>query len=244
MARSNANAWREILARIFSGLQAEYNVTPNWLRNPETNRQLKLDLLYPEIGVAIRLSGLRGTQQRARPSLDEVAQQRKRDEARLDLCEAHGISLADLPITTAEPDKAFKTLELALSRATRRLAKTDALPEAEKASRKEKLMQCRSLAMGLSRRIRSERDLSLYYDLWLDRQVRESETRPERTSNEPPPKLAEGMLVEHAHFGVGLVQTLTEGKTEQDALVTIHFESGEEKQFMAGLLGGKITIQG
>ena len=242
MARSNVNAWREILAQIFVGLEATYNITPDWLINPETNRKLKLDLLYAEIGVAIRFSGLRGTQQKGRQSLDELAQQRNRDQARLDLCEAHNVSLADLNIAKSEPDEVFKILELALSRATRRLEKMTTLSETERTARRETLMNIRGRALRLSRKIRSERDLNLYYDLWRDRQYREAEATPQPAKVEPPPSLSEGVVLEHAHFGVGIVQALITGKSDDDTLVTIHFESGEEKQFMAGLLGGKVTI--
>ena len=53
--------WREVLARIFAGCDAKYAVTPEWLVNPDTGRRLKLDCLYPEIGVAVRFVGLEGT---------------------------------------------------------------------------------------------------------------------------------------------------------------------------------------
>ena len=54
------NGWREVLARIFDGFETEYGVTPEWLINPETNRRLKLDCLFPDIGVAVRFVGLVG----------------------------------------------------------------------------------------------------------------------------------------------------------------------------------------
>ena len=78
------NAWREIFARIFEGEKVEFNITPEWLVNPATQRRLKLDLLYPELGVAVRFEGLEGKQRRRRPTLEEEAQQQVRDEARAD----------------------------------------------------------------------------------------------------------------------------------------------------------------
>jgi hypothetical protein len=82
---TNTNAWREILMRVFDGFTAQYDVTPDWLVNPETKRRLKLDLLYPDIGAAIRFHGLQGRGRRQRPSLEEEQQQKVRDAARADL---------------------------------------------------------------------------------------------------------------------------------------------------------------
>ena len=50
--------WNEILARIFDGFTEQRNVSPPWLVNPATRRRLKLDLLFPDIGVAIRFAGI------------------------------------------------------------------------------------------------------------------------------------------------------------------------------------------
>ncbi len=79
----NVNAWREILSRVFDGFAVQYEVTPEWLVNPGTNRRLKLDLLYPEIGVAIRFMGLQGTGRHQRPSLEEEEQQSNAGDCRL-----------------------------------------------------------------------------------------------------------------------------------------------------------------
>ena len=65
------NGWREVLARIFDGFETEYGVTPEWLVNPDTNRRLKLDCLFPDVGVAVRFVGLEGNTKR-RKSDQEV----------------------------------------------------------------------------------------------------------------------------------------------------------------------------
>ena len=75
----NTNAWREVLARVFDGFTAQYDVSPEWLVNPETNRRLKLDVLYPNIGVAIRFRGLQGRGWSQRPNLEEEHKQKVRD---------------------------------------------------------------------------------------------------------------------------------------------------------------------
>ena len=59
------NGWREVLARIFDGFETEYGVTPEWLVNPDTNRRLKLDCLFPDVGVAVRFVGLERQHQTA-----------------------------------------------------------------------------------------------------------------------------------------------------------------------------------
>ena len=63
-----AMGWREIFTRILGDFTVEENVTPAWLRNPNTKRLLKLDLFYPDVGVAVRLQGLQG-QRKVRKSV-------------------------------------------------------------------------------------------------------------------------------------------------------------------------------
>ena len=87
------NAWREIFTRIFEGIETQFNVSPEWLINPTTNRRLKWDVLYPEIGVAVRFEGLQGKQRKRRPSLEEEAQERTRHDARIAVCQEHDIHL-------------------------------------------------------------------------------------------------------------------------------------------------------
>ena len=246
MAKSNINAWREILTRIFDGLTFEQNITPAWLVNPVTKRQLKLDLFYPQIGLAVRFSGLRGNQQRGGQSLAEKAQQRARDAARDQVTEKHGVSLALLDVAQGEPHDLFDTLEQALSRATRRLREDETIAADKKGAGLDRLQQARSKAWAFRRKIKSEKDLALYLDLWRDRQFREAETvKPTSPPQAAPPllSLAAGMAVEHSHFGPGIIQSITPGPNDAEALITIRFETAEERTFMAGLLAGKLMIK-
>ena len=119
MAGINLSAWREILTRIFDGFTPQLNVSPEWLVNPDTNRRLKLDLLYPEIGLAVRFEGLRAGKQRRRASLDEELLEKQRAYARETVCREHGVSLALLNLSTTEPRDVFYAMEEALSHATR-----------------------------------------------------------------------------------------------------------------------------
>ena len=75
------NGWREVLARIFDGFETEYGVMPEWLVNPDTNRRLKLDCLFPDVGVAVRFVGLEGNTKR-RKSDEEVEDEAERERAR------------------------------------------------------------------------------------------------------------------------------------------------------------------
>ena len=106
------NAWREILARIFTDFEVELNFSPEWLVNPVTNRRLKLDLLYPEIGVAVRFEGLQGKQRRQRPSLEEEEQQQIRGLARLEVCRAQGIELIVIDVIDDTPKSNFRNIDL------------------------------------------------------------------------------------------------------------------------------------
>jgi hypothetical protein len=245
MAKNTINAWHEIFARIFANLSVEQNVSPDWLINPETKRALKIDRLYPEIGMAIRFAGLRGTQQRGPVSIQEKAQQRSRDAARTELTEAHGISLATLDIAGGEPKDLFEALELAFSRAARRLRSDDRLPADEKSTRLEQLQAARIQARTFSREIKTDRDLALYVDLWRDRQFREAESQPAAAAPIPTdlPPLAEGMKLKHAHFGAGVIIGLSPNPDDSNnPFVQIRFDSAGERTFLANLLAGKISI--
>lgn len=237
------NAWREILTRTLDGFAVEHNVSPDWLVNPATKRHLKLDLLYPEIGLAIRFSGLRGSQRRRSQGLPEKAQQRVRDSARSDLCEARGVSLADLHMAKSEPHELFNELELAMSRATRRLDKSETVPPTEKSILLERLKRARGELRMLSRTIKTEQDLNIYLDLWRDRQFQEGEADAPTPPTTALAALTPGMAVEHSHFGPGIIQTITPGSNEDDTLIKIRFADNEERTFMAGLLADKLKVQ-
>ncbi|NJN94834.1 MAG: hypothetical protein HC875_12415 [Anaerolineales bacterium] len=103
------NGWREILARVFAGMEIKLNLTPEWLINPATQRRLKLDMLYPAIGVAVRFEGAE-VKQRRRLSLEEEAQQRVRDDARVEVCRAHGIELILVDLSHETPKPPFRPL--------------------------------------------------------------------------------------------------------------------------------------
>ncbi|MFQ5613178.1 MAG: hypothetical protein ACE5H9_13705 [Anaerolineae bacterium] len=232
-----SNAWREILYRVFKGFEQQENVSPRWLVNPDTHRPLKLDFLWPQIGVAARLHGLQGKQRRRRSSLEEEDQQRNRDVARAALCEAHGITLVPIPVAEGEPKAVFRELEMALSRAARRLAHNDELASSDKTLLVERVSQARSQLADIARRVRTYDQLSLYADLWLDRQYAVPEAEPS-ASNGPLPTYRPGMEVEHTAFGPGVVLGVTDEGDE--TLVTVDFVTAGQRTFAASLVGDKL----
>jgi hypothetical protein len=236
----NINAWREVLARVFDGCLTEYDVSPDWLVNPETNRRLKLDMLYPEISVAVRFHGLRGREQRQRPSLEEEAQQNVRDTARADLCQAHGIRLVTIDGASGEPKAVLRELSMALSDASREIAKSGR-QRPEKSTLAQRVSQARSRLDAIARRFRHPSDLKLYAELWEDRQYSDVPQSESPRANGKVPTYRPGMAVHHTAFGDGVVQTTQPDGA--DSLVTVRFASGGEKTFIASLVSDKLMPQ-
>ena len=116
-----AMGWREIFTRILGDFAVEENVTPEWLRNPNTKRLLKLDLFYPDVGVAVRLQGLQG-QRKVRKSDQEEMEEAQRDDLRDELCRAHGVRLINVDLGAGEPRAVFNELSRALATASRVVA--------------------------------------------------------------------------------------------------------------------------
>jgi hypothetical protein len=231
-----ANAWREIFARIFEKIEVKNSVFPEWLVNPATNRRLKLDLLYPEIGVAVRLEGAEGKQRRQRPSLEEEEQQRVRFQARADVCRAHGLEW--IVVDVGDPPRiVFRAIDEALSRAGQRAKNAE---QAKNAEMLEKISQARAVAADLSRRIKHGRDLNLYADLWEDRLYQIPEPKPADTPAAVGQAIAyvEGMEVEHAVFGPGVILAVT--ASADDTLLSVDFVNAGQKTLAARLVADKL----
>ena len=223
------NAWREILARIFTGLLVELNVSPEWLVNPVTHRRLKLDLLYPEIGIAVRFEGLQGKQRHQRPSLEEEEQQQIRDMARQEVCRTHGIELIVIDVTDDTPKSNFQNIDLSLSQAKQRIKSKNLA---------DKITQARTTAATLARRITTPGDLKLYADLWEDRQYQQLEpSQPAKPAGDLP-VFSVGMEVDHVSFGPGVILAIT--PNNGDSLITVDFVTAGQKTLMASLVAGKL----
>ena len=240
MTSTNVNAWREIFARLFQDFTVKQEVTPPWLVNPETKRQLKLDYLYPDIGLGIRLAGRRGSQIRRRLSLEEEAQQLDRDEARLRLCAEHGITLVAIDVVLDPPAKIFSRLSTALSDVSRRLAKSD-LPLTKKGELIEQNSKARSRLGEIARVVQSESDLATYEDLWRDRMydLRQDDPSPGTHEENVPDQFKVGMKVRHTAFGDGVISEIRPDGA--DRIITVQFTIGEQRMFSARLVQDKLV---
>lgn len=235
---SGLSAWREILARVLEGFAVQYDVTPGWLINPETNRRLKLDLVYPEIGLAIRFQGLQVAGRPRRLSLEEEHQQQQRDQARMQLCREHGIRLVQIDVLGSEPASVFQELRAALSDITRRIAQSQSAQQ-RKVALIERVSAARSRLEEIGRRVRRPQDLRVYADLWHDRQfVASSAPAEEQPTDNGGHTYTTGMAVRHADFGDGYVVNVHEDATGR--LVTVMFEDGVQRTFAVHLVGKKM----
>lgn len=222
------NGWREILARIFNGFEPKINVSPEWLINPATKRHLKLDLLYPDIGVAVRFEGAEIKQRRRRASLQEEEQQQTRDYARVEVCRAHGIELIAVDLAAEQPKITFQEIDMALSRVKQRLQDTKLV---------QKITQARAAAANLSRQATSYNSFKLYADLWQDRQYQVTPAKSVSTLSQSA-MFTVGMEVEHPTFGPGVIIATT--PSGSDTLLTVDFITAGQKTLATSLVGNKL----
>jgi hypothetical protein len=233
------NAWREVLSRIFAGFKVLENFTPEWLINPETNRRLKLDFFYPEVGIAVRFQGLQSRQQRQRPTEKELRQQETRDAARTAICEAHEVSLVTIEAVNANPRAILGNLRAALARAAQRLKRGRKAGGSQQALA-SKVARAQEQLEIIARQVRRPEDMAVYAELWEDRLYAVPEpSRSEATA--PPTVYAVGMSVRHATFGLGQILTLEPDGA--DTFVTVRFADGTERKFAASLVRDKLTPQ-
>lgn len=238
-------AWNEILARIFDGFRLERDASPEWLVNPGTGRRLKLDLYYPEIGLAVRFVGLQ-VKGAGRKSEWEEREDAARDEVRKALCQQHGVELILLDPVAPFPSEALKALIMALAGISRRLAQGRRM--AGKAALMERLAAARNRAEALRPRLNRLEDLAPYAESWRDR-----EARLVTATAAPPPRpaaaaaavaavrtLQVGQTVNHVRYGRGTISAI-ETKAD-DVYLTIRFLTGEERRFAASLVADKLLV--
>ncbi len=234
--------WNEILARVFEGMTVEKNASPDWLVNPATRRKLKLDYLYPDIGVAVRFVGMKAKGQ-PRKSDWEALEDQSRDEVRRELCRLNGVDLALINPLDPFPGEQLRRLQMILGAASRRLAKAKRFKG--KAALMEQLNQARRRLDEISRHVKKPEDLAAYAEAWRDREanaiaeLRKSvPEKPKRTIK--PERLRVGQKVKHSHFGVGKVTAIEPG--DDDTYVTIDFVTKGERRFALSLLAGKLMV--
>lgn len=240
---TNILGWREILARVLTGFQCQEEVSPPWLVNPTTNRPLKLNQFYPEIGLAIRFVGLTARGQ-PRQSDEEVQTEAQRDDVRAELCRQNDAELFLIDPDYPHPPEQFQRLRSTLSRLSRVLAQSDR-PEAAKLAYMPQLADARARLDEVSRRVRSPEDLALFADLWRDREADALATArqaaPVSRSSGPAVAFQPGQVVHHARFGKGAVVAIQ--GAGPDAQVTVHFADDSQRTFLAGLVADKLIPQ-
>lgn len=82
------------------------SMRPNWLKNPETKRNLELDCYNQELKIAVEYNGIQHYQwpNFTNQSKEEFNNQVRRDELKLKLCDYHGIYLISVPYTVKPED--------------------------------------------------------------------------------------------------------------------------------------------
>jgi hypothetical protein len=235
------NGWREVLARVFDGFDAELNLSPEWLVNPETNRRLKLDYLYRDINVAIRFVGLEGREQKRRKSDQEVQAEQEREDAREAVCREHGVLLISVDADD-EPHNTLRRLETTLSRATAQLAQNPAVPHPRKQALMPLLSQARRRAGEFTAKLTVPERLGIYAEMWYERQANLATQAPQAMKRSgSPPAFRTGMDVYHQRFGAGQI---TEIKPEgRDMSITVSFMDGSVRMFLASLVADKLSPQ-
>ncbi|MBX7237461.1 MAG: hypothetical protein K1X65_23990 [Caldilineales bacterium] len=237
--------WNEILARVFDGFQVQRDVSPDWLVNPGTRRRLKLDLVYPDIGVAVRFVGLQ-VKGAGRKSEWEELEDASRDEVRKELCRMHGIDLFLLSPDEPFPAEQFKALGILLGNVSRRIAQGGRFQG--KAATMEALSQARGRLDELRRRVNRPDDLVSFAESWRDREAR---LLMEAQKPQPKPNgatkavaaaknLQVGQRVQHEKFGPGTVSRLE--PKDGDVYLTIAFVNSGERILLASLIGDKLTV--
>jgi len=242
------NAWREILARVFAETRTQTNVSPEWLVNPATRRRLKLDYLFPDIGVAVRFTGLMAKGQR-RKSDWEILEERQRDETRAELCRLHGIQLAVID-PLEEPAKQMDRLLTVLGRASRLLSQDGARRSRRRAAMAA-LARAQREANHLRQRLsrRPTQTVATLAEAWRDREAGLAAA----LDDTPPPTpqvpeghwaalldLTPGDRVAHERFGQGVV---TRVQGEGDARrITVLFDGDRERSLLIRLAADKLRL--
>ncbi len=117
-----ANAWLEIMEQILGEFQVTNNVTSDWLVDGEAGRRLKVDRLYPELGLAIRFKGSLSVARSARLDEIDLMEEAARDEIRARLCRQAGIALLVIDAESDTPGGTLAEIRTALNAAARRIA--------------------------------------------------------------------------------------------------------------------------
>lgn len=243
MAHNNyftMNAWREIFARVFVDLDCKYNISPEWLVNPATRNRLKLDMLYPDIGVAVRFEGLKASGQ-PRQSDEEAQETAAREDTREEVCREHGIALVRIDPQGEDVAPQIDGLVRAISRAGRTIDESERTA-AEKAQWMPVIGAARARALEIRSIVNrnQEQFLQSLSDAWRDRELSYSAPAPAPKPIDGKTFVpSEGDRVRHEKFGEGIVVGLVDAP-ENDKKITILFDGEQQRTFVLSLVQGKL----
>jgi len=229
-------AWREILARIFEGFQARDEYSPEWLVNPRTNRRLKLDRYYPELGIAFRFVGLQG-RQNYRLSDEEIQQEADRNLAREEACRLQGITLVQIEPDDPEPWLGVGRIRSALGRAARQLAQSKQVDMRFKRDLSPRIAHAQRVCDEIQAQARKPNGLKLFTDLGQDRLYAPAAAAPTKLPKAGR-RYMPGMVVEHLTFGRGVIQEVR--PTAGDETIIVLFDDGIERKFLSSLCRDKL----
>lgn len=240
MQANMVNGWREVLARIFDGFEAEYGLTPEWLVNPETNRRLKLDYFFSQVALAVRFVGLEGAGRKRRKSDEEVMTDESREEARAAACKAHDVVLVSID-PDGEPRAMLRNIETGLARASSQLAQNVLIPHTQKQKLMPLLSHARRRTGEFTTRLTVPEKLNIYAEMWWERQANLSTQAVSQPPARPAAHFEVDMDIYHERFGPGRVTAVT--PEDGDIKVTVDFVEAGIRSFYASLVGGKLTPQ-
>jgi peptide/nickel transport system permease protein len=110
---STTDTWPEIIDRIFEGFLTVEDATPDWLEVPGMALQLGVDILYPELGIAIYFKLPGNAHQQRNSALEGV---------RADLCRKANIALIVVGGESEARRRTLAEIHAALSASARRVA--------------------------------------------------------------------------------------------------------------------------
>jgi transcription-repair coupling factor (superfamily II helicase) len=244
----NINGWREILARVFADCKVQFNVSPPWLINPATRRRLKLDYLYPEIDVAVRITGITAKGQGRRSDV-EAMDDHQRDQTREELCRINGVQLVVID-PFDDPVKQMDALLRILSRASRLLAESNETKKRKQAGM-DALGKAHQQATSLRSRLTKQPDqvLASLAEGWRDREAglavelqqaatQVEQKKPSALAIKKLAALQSGQRVVHNHYGDGVVMAIDGEGADQK--ITILFDADKERTFLLDRVADKL----
>lgn len=231
-----ASAWLEIIEQMLGGFHAVDNATPDWLVDAETGRRLKVDKLYPELGIAIRFKGSIAVPKSAALDEMDLMEEAARDETRARLCRQASIALVVIDADSDAPGEALAEIRVSLNAASRRIAQRRVAREV-KLSLLPRIASVRAVCARILDVVSTPEALLPFAKAWEDRQFGPEEA--EGTVDYQP-----GMSVRHAEYGKGLVLRVVPGEGKDAAEIVVQFADGSMHTFSPDQASRELSANG